>query len=222
MLFTCSSFLMTTSVSATLGVLSVFVWDITPTSWLCEYGEIPDIKHNVKNRSIRVYVTFFQVVFFLYLLQATTFSTDVSILFIHTIVLFSLLQISISDVKFQIIQDQWIIVIAICALALPLEFQAKVQGFLLPVIFYYTLALLQKLWNIQAPFGMGDAKLIAALGLCFGSAALTFIVCVALLISGAWAALLVLEKKATKKDRIFFGPFLAIACVYFMRSTLSI
>lgn len=222
MIFTCSSFFIVLSISVALGALTVLLWRITPAEWLCEYGEIPDIKHERNERSVQPYTTFFQVFFFFYLIQSVALGAPAHILFLHVTVVFSLLQLSISDIKFQILQDQWIVVIAICALAFPGELQAKLQGFLFPIIIYYMLALLQKLWRSQAPFGMGDLKLMAALGFCFGPTALFSITCYALLLSGAWAALLVLGEKATKKDRLFFGPFLSISCVYFMCSTLSI
>ena len=221
MLLTCSSFILIVVVSAILGRMTVFIWQITPAEWLCDYGQTPDIQHVVSARSMQVHTRLFQIFFFLWLMQSVTLGSPLDTIIVRVIIAFSLLQLSLSDIKFQILQDQWIILIAIMALAVPGCFKAKLQGLLLPIIIYYALAFIQAVWSTQAPFGMGDAKLMAALGFYFGPSALFFIVCYAFLFSGAWAALLILQQKATKKDRMFFGPFLSIACIYFMRSTLS-
>ncbi|MBR5641464.1 MAG: prepilin peptidase [Firmicutes bacterium] len=64
------------------------------------------------------------------------------------------------------------------------------------------------------PFmGMGDVKLYSALGFCLGPRALLQIVCGSMLAGGIYAAALLLLKKAHKKDRIAFGPFIAVFAV---------
>ena len=64
--------------------------------------------------------------------------------------------------------------------------------------------------------GMGDVKLYAALGACLGPAALLRIACASMLTGGAYAGILLLQKKASKKDRIPFGPFIATAAAGYL------
>lgn len=222
MLISTSSFFIVLIFAATLGRMTTRVWFITPTKWLCDYGESPRREHEPEARNLNSFTRVFQIIFFLYLLQSMVFDIDFTTLLFQVLLLFLLLQLSISDIKFQILQDQWIFLIAVLSIAIPGKFETKIQGLLWPLFIYYVLDLLQKLWNIKAPFGMGDAKLMAALGFCFGPASLFFISCYAFLLSGGWAALLVVQKKVTRKDRIYFGPFLSIGCVYFMVSTTFI
>lgn len=59
--------------------------------------------------------------------------------------------------------------------------------------------------------GMGDVKLYAALGFCLGPRPLLQIACASMLSGGVYAGALVLLKKAKKKDRIAFGPFIAVS-----------
>ena len=60
------------------------------------------------------------------------------------------------------------------------------------------------------PFlGMGDVKLYSALGFCLGPVPLLRIACGSLLAGGLYAAALLVLRKAKKKDRIAFGPFIA-------------
>ena len=61
--------------------------------------------------------------------------------------------------------------------------------------------------------GMGDVKLYAALGFCLGPRPLLQIACGSMLAGGVYAGALVLFRKAKKKDRIAFGPFIAIFAV---------
>ena len=64
--------------------------------------------------------------------------------------------------------------------------------------------------------GMGDVKLYSALGFCLGPAALLRIACGSMLAGGIYAAVLLLLKKAKKKDRIAFGPFIAAAAAVYL------
>ena len=63
--------------------------------------------------------------------------------------------------------------------------------------------------------GMGDVKLYGALGFCLGPAALLQIACASMLAGGVCAGILVMFKKAKKKDRIPFGPFIAAAAAVY-------
>jgi len=222
MLFTCSSFFMTLGASLALGYMTVLVWNITPAGWFCEYGQAPEIKHTKKERSLQSYGKLFSLIFFAFISQSILLAIPLPMRLIHIFILFSLLQLSISDIKFQILQDEWILAIASIAPAVPGSLSSKLQACMLPILLFSLLSLIQKLRRMQPLLGMGDVKLMAALGLCFGVSNVWHIVCYAFLLSGAGAAFLLLRKKVTKKDRIAFGPFIAAAYVYFALSTVSI
>ena len=66
--------------------------------------------------------------------------------------------------------------------------------------------------------GMGDVKLYAALGFCLGPRPLLQIACASMLAGGVYAGMLVLLKRAKKKDRIAFGPFIAVSAVFVIAS----
>ena len=61
----------------------------------------------------------------------------------------------------------------------------------------------------EAPVGAGDIKLLGALALFLGSYRLLVLLAAACMASGAFAALLLLFKKAGPKSRIPFVPFIA-------------
>ncbi|NCB42335.1 MAG: hypothetical protein EOM59_06915 [Clostridia bacterium] len=222
MLFTCSSFFIALAASLCLGYMTVAVWRITPAKWLCEYGQTPEIRHKKEARGLQSHEKLFSLLFLLFIVQNIILARPLLMLILHTLIFFSLLQLCISDIKFQILQDEWILVIASLAFAFPGSSSSKLQGCLLPFLLFFLLSFMQKLRKSQPAIGMGDAKLFSALGFCFEIEGLYYMACYAFLFSGVWAAFLLFRKKATKKDRLSFGPFIAAAYVYFAFSTLSI
>ena len=120
-----------------------------------------------------------------------------TIFFIWTI--FWLARISIEDARSYIIPNRYTLAILLAApflSAAPLGM--RLLAALLPAV-------------LIPLMGMGDVKLYAALGFCLGLRPLLQIACASLLAGGVYAGALVLLKKAKKKDRIAFGPFIALS-----------
>lgn len=62
--------------------------------------------------------------------------------------------------------------------------------------------------------GMGDVKLYGALGFVLGPGQLLRIACFSMLAGGVYAAFLLVSRKAERKSRIAFGPFIAGATAF--------
>lgn len=58
--------------------------------------------------------------------------------------------------------------------------------------------------------GMGDVKLIAAIGSCLGFQTTYLIMLAASILSSAYGVIMILRKKKELKDEMAFGPFIAI------------
>lgn len=222
MLVSCSFFIPTAALSAALGLLSVFLWNKAPLKWICEYDESPDCRPEKGKLSYRVFAPSFALLFLLYCLAYCYFSGSEILPLPEISIVFSLIQLSVADIKFHILQDQWILVLALPALLFPCALNERLWGLLLPMLLYGIADICCRGGKSPLPFGMGDAKLLACLGFTFGLFGLYAISCAALMTSGFWALILLLLKKAAKKDRIAFGPFIALACIYFTLSTLCI
>jgi len=90
-------------------------------------------------------------------------------------------------------------------------------AWVMPLAAFLICAVIASALNLSMPFGMGDAKLLSALGLSFGAEGLWVTFSVASLAAGLYALILVIMKKANKKDRIAFGPFIVLGfIVYFL------
>lgn len=218
----CSSFFILLCSALGLGKLTVWTWAATPDKWLCEYGQAPTSIHKAKARSMQPYTMFFCFIYFTFILQIFLHTHSPFIALLHIALLFCLLQLSISDLKFHILQDEWIGAIVILGFIGPGNLILKFKECLVPAVLCTLALLVYEFFDTPPPLGMGDAKLFLALGFYFGLAGLFFVFCLSLLCAGIWGSLLLIFKKATKKDRIPLGPFIAISCVYFIFSTLSI
>lgn len=222
MQLSCSFFVSAIALSTVLGLLSVFLWNKAPVEWICDYGETPDERHEKRGLSYGFFAPSFSLLFLLYFLAHLYFSSSARLSLPQIFIVFCLMQLVAADVKFHILQDQWILALALPAFCFPCPLSERLWGLVIPLLLYWMADMLCRGGKSSAPFGMGDAKLLACLGLVFGASGLYAISGIAFVVSGFWALGLLLLKKAAKKDRMAFGPFIALACVYFMLSTLCI
>jgi prepilin signal peptidase PulO-like enzyme (type II secretory pathway) len=183
-------------------------------------GNLRTAGTNTRELSYGFFALPLSLLFLFYFLAHFYFSSSASLPLPQAFLVFCLVQLSAADIKFHILQDQWILALALPAFCFPCTMSERVWGLLVPLLLYGITDLCCRGKQSPAPFGMGDAKLLACLGFVFGASGLYAISCAAFIASGFWSLGLLLLKKAAKKDRIAFGPFIALACVYFMLSTL--
>ncbi len=122
-----------------------------------------------------------------------------------------MLSISIVDFKTHTIPD--LLILAILPVSIVSGFHSAV---FIPLALLILTAALSALYNTNMPIGMGDFKMLAAIGLVSGGKCLLVTIMLASRISGIVCALLLLLKKINKKDRIAFGPYIAIAYCYYL------
>ena len=84
-------------------------------------------------------------------------------------------------------------------------------GMLVGAIIFGILTLLGRLISGKDAMGMGDVKLMAALGLFFGSANILAISIISFLLGAIISIILILSKRRKIDDYIPFGPFIVIA-----------
>ncbi len=219
MLISCSFFIATLLISTVLGLLSVYLWNRGPLKWVCEYGQLPDDRHEKRKLRPDLFVPVFSLLFLLYISAEVYFSKTAAIPFPQLFVAFSLVQLSVSDIKFHILQDQWMIVVALAGFWLSCSVGERLLGAAVPALLYAAAVLLCRETKNTPMFGMGDIKFLCIMGFCFGLHGLYLISCIAFMASGLISLVLLLLKKVTKKDRIALGPFISVACLYFMLST---
>ena len=214
---TFSAFFSSVFASLLLGFGSVLSWNHTPAAWLCERGMASELTSDQKLRAPISSGLLFSLPFFIFLLEQAaplSFGRFVP----AAAVLFSLIQLTVCDIRYRILQNQWILFLAGAGLFYSVPFSARAAGLFLPLGIYAVCVLLARSARRPLGLGAGDAKLAAGLGFAFGAADMAVILCHASLLAGLWALFLLLTKKAAKGDRMAFGPFAALACCFYLLS----
>ena len=89
-------------------------------------------------------------------------------------------------------------------------------GMLVGTVIFGILTLLGRLVSGKDAMGMGDVKLMAALGLFFGSSNILAISIISFLLGAIISIILIVSKKRKIDDYIPFGPFIVIATLIAM------
>ena len=130
-----------------------------------------------------------------------------------------LLLIGLADLKYGIIPDQFVIMLAVCGLGfLPLQesIWQPLGGLALGGGVMLVCALLGRFAFHREVMGFGDVKLCAALGLGLGLRGMLFALAAASLASGFAAAILLARRKITRDSMLPLGPFLAGAGIFYV------
>ena len=126
-------------------------------------------------------------------------------------ILFLLTVVALIDWDTLEIWDRFPLLLALCGLLCFFVFPAVGWQSRLIGLFVISLPMFILAVVIPGAFGGGDIKLMAAMGLVLGWKAALVAGFLAILAGGLYGALLLLLKKAQKKDHFAFGPFLCAA-----------
>ncbi|MDO4869900.1 MAG: A24 family peptidase [Bacillota bacterium] len=218
------------------GPAMVYIFNRVPAKWLCDYGETPpqeltdpNVKRIKENPWRWVYAAGFIC------LAIRLSLADVTPMLVHQqllsaidcgqlalaglIACWLLLFIALADIKYMIIPDQFVLMLAVTSIGYlpfrngifdPLIGMAIGGGSMLIVA---GLGALMK----KELLGFGDVKLCAALGLVLGMRGMIAVLILAVLAAGIYAAVSLAARKLKKNDRFPLGPFIcgsAIAYIF--------
>ena len=131
----------------------------------------------------------------------------------------AMLIIGLADLKYRIIPDQFVILLAVCGMGfLPLQenLWQPLGGLAIGGGVMLIVALLGRAMLGKEVMGFGDVKLCAAMGLGLGIHGMVFALAAASLLSGAAAAIGLARKKYTKDTMLPLGPFLTGAGIFYI------
>jgi prepilin signal peptidase PulO-like enzyme (type II secretory pathway) len=218
------------------GMSAVYIFNRMPAKWLCDYGKTPEQEltdpyvQRVKGNPWRwVYA----VGFIGLCLRLSLADTDdpglggVQLAVAGLFACWSLLIIGLADLKYMIIPDQFVIMLALTAVGfVPLykgEMLLGPPGVWQPVIgmfigggFMLAVAGIGALILKKEVMGFGDVKLSAAMGLVLGIAGTIAVLTAAILVSGAVAAVGLISGKVKPEDSKPLGPFLAGSAIAYI------
>ena len=130
-----------------------------------------------------------------------------------------LFSVAVIDFKNSIIPNRLLLTMAEAGLLLTFVYGISdinlamdmLLGMVVGTVIFGILTLLGRLVSGKEAMGMGDVKLVAALGLFFGASNILAISIISFLLGAIISIILVLSKKRKIDDYIPFGPFIVIA-----------
>lgn len=208
--------LIKTGLSILLGTLAgcaaIYIFNKMPAAWLCDYGEKPSQElldpqiQRVKGFPWRwIYAAGFACL----LIRLSFF--DVQFAAAGLFACWALLIVGLADLKYMIIPDQFVIMLALSAFGFVPYHQSvwqPVLGALLGGGVMLLVALLGGAAFKKEVMGFGDVKLFASLGLALGVKGTLIVLIGASICSGAAAAIGLASGRYKKDDAKPLGPYI--------------
>lgn len=202
------------------GFGAVYIFNKIPAEWLCDYGEKP--KPEISDPHIQRVKGFpwrwiYAAGFSCLLVRLSFFDLQFALAGIFAC--WAMLIIGLADLKYMIIPDQFVIMLAISAFGFipyhddilqPLIGALSGGGVMLMV------AVIGGAVFRKEVMGMGDVKLFACLGLCIGIRGTVAVLIGSSILSGIGAFAGVLMKKYSKDDVKPLGPYICGCGIFYI------
>lgn len=194
------------------GFAAIYIFNRMPAAWLCDYGEKPSAEladphiQRVKGFPWRwIYAAGFTCL----LIRLSFF--DLQFAAAGLFACWALLIIGLADLKYQIIPDQFVIMLAVSAMGfIPYHetIWQPLYGVLLGGGVMLMVGVLGGAAFKKEVMGFGDVKLFASLGLALGIRGTAFVLVAASFHSGIMAAVGMARKRYKKDDTMPLGPYI--------------
>lgn len=197
------------------GFSAVAIFNGMPPGWLTDYGETPseELLDRSKPRinrnpwayilSVAMSLAFIKFIFIDYRFFAC-----------GVVLMWTLAVMSLSDAKYRIVPDQFIILAFISGFGfIPFidSWQAQLIGLLIGGGIMLLVAVLSKFALKQIAVGGGDIKLFAALGLCLGVKGVVAVMLLTCIIMGIYALFKMGKGELSIKDSLPMVPYIFVS-----------
>lgn len=194
------------------GASAVFVFNKIPAKWLTDYGEEPPEEVWGKRIQEKYYIPLLTGL--LFWAAHTMRNAETSYLIAGFLAIWLLTLITIADLKYMIIPDQFTIGLAIVSVGM-IPYHTSLLSPLLGAVTgagtFYLIGLLGKLLFKQDAMGFGDVKLMGSIGMLAGFKGILLIMFMAVLAAGGVLGTLLLARRIRRDEERPLGPFIALA-----------
>ena len=206
------------------GNAAVYLFNRMPAEWLCDYDEDPSeelMRRDVQRVKSMPWKYIFSMLFVV--LNMTLIREDLQFALASSFTLWLLLELAIADVKYNILPDQLIILLAVCSVGF-IPYKDGVweilSGGLIAFVIIFVIALMGKLCYRKNTMGGGDIKLFTAIGLICGSFGSFFILMGSYMLLALHAIFLLIYAVAKPKYKLkkYFpmAPYIAIITTIYL------
>lgn len=199
---------------------AVYFFNKIPAEWLCDYGEepTPEMKDRYTQRvKSHPWKYIFTMAFVI--LNIKMVVDDWQFAITGTVALWLLLELSIADIKYRIVPDQILILLAVTGFGfMPYHdnWETSVIGAVIGFGIMGLIAGVGKLLYHRLALGGGDIKLYTVLGFLTGYKGILFIFVLSTLVSGAWFVIQLARRKIKRTDTQPMVPYIAGAAAAYI------
>lgn len=199
---------------------AVYFFNKMPAKWLCDYGEEPSPELlDPYTQRVKSYPWKFVLTMLFVVLDIKLVMDDWRFAVAAVCAIWLLLEMAIADLKYRVVPDQLVILLAVCGLGfIPFHgsWRDCLFGGLIGFGVMAFVALLGKMAYRRETLGGGDIKIFAALGLIAGTAGILVIFALTALISAGHLIWLLARKKLKRTDTVPMVPYIAIAAAVYL------
>ena len=205
-----------------LGNSAVYMFNHMPGKWFLDYDEeLPEENDEDTYQPQRVRSTPWKYLFSMFFIAIGLYMVQSDWIYTVTALAVSwiLIELSIADIKYRIVPDQLVILLAVSAVGFiqyHTGWQDMLAGAALGLGIMAVTALLGRALYKREAVGGGDIRLFAALGLVLGTKGILFVYMISALLSGAHMVFLLAVRKIKKNDTIPMVPYIAAAAIIYM------
>lgn len=199
---------------------AVYFFNKMPAEWFCDYGEKPT--EEMLDTSVqRVKSTPWKYIFTMFFVIVNTrfIIEDVRFFVAASIVLWLLLELSIGDIKFGILPDQLIALLAVSGIGF-ISWHGSWKRCLLGVGIGFGIMMLVaaagKLAYKREAIGGGDIKLFTVLGFLMGPAGVVAVFLMTAFISAGHYVILLIRKRIKRTDTVPMVPYIFTSVLIYM------
>lgn len=199
---------------------AVYFFNKMPAIWLCDYGQEPseELKDPYTQR-VKSYPWKFVFTMLFIVIGIKLVIDDYRFAVAGIAVIWLLLEMSIADIKYRIVPDQHVILLAVSAvgfIAYHDSWKDCLIGGLMGFGIMTAVAVVGKLVYRRESLGAGDIKLFFALGLISGRDGILIIFILTTLISAGHFCYLLMRKKIKKGDTMPMVPYISVAASIYL------
>ncbi len=202
------------------GNVAVHFFNKIPARWLCEYGKEPDEKLlNMNFQRIKSIPWKYLLSMMFAVINIKLAIDDWQFAVPATLGIWILLELAMADVKYKIVPDQLLILLAITGIGLVdyhRTWQSIAFGALTGLVVMSAIAVIGKLTYRRETLGGGDIKLFTVLGFLTGPSGVLLIFAGSSVLAAVHATYLLITHRIKPRDTLPMVPYIAICTAVYM------